>query len=220
MDNDPRPGFQRARESTLRTPTGQTYTEISRIINKVMGGNEYEAGKASPSPEMVRYWAQVAGGGLLREIEKTVNTSIAMSKGDETKPTGFPVFGRFYGEVDDESVQKTRYYENLAAIEKAEKMVKAAEKAGDLDAAQRIEEAKPEALLKKDKNRAQKDLRELNREAMETVGDRQAIKEIDTERTAVMRDLNTAARESDWARRDGSLGGQLRKALGLADVNP
>lgn len=219
-ENDPRPGFNRARESTLRTPTGQTYTEISRIINTMTGGDEYEAGKASPSPEMVRYWAQVVGGGLLREIEKTVNTSIALAKGDDTKPTGFPVLGRFYGEVDDESVQKSRYYDNLAAIEKAEKMVKAAEKAGDLDTAQRIEEAKPEALLKKEKNRAQKDLRELNKEAMETVGDREAIKTIDAERTEVMRELNSYSREIDKPRRDGSLGGQLKKALGLADTSP
>ncbi len=220
FDNDPRPGFERARESTLRTPTGQTYTEISRIINTMTLGNEYEAGKFSPSPEMVRYWTQVAGGGLLREIEKTVNTSIAMAKGDDTKPTGFPVLGRFYGEVDDASVQSSRYYDNLAAIEKAEKMIRAAEKKGDLDAADRIEQAKPEALLKKDKNRAVRDLRELNKEAMETVGDSEAIKAIDAERTEVMRELNAIAQEADKPRRDGSLGGQLRKALGLSDAQP
>lgn len=214
--NDPRPGFERAREGTLRAPTGQAYLEISRILNKVSGGDEYEAGRVSPTPEMVRYLAQVVGGGLLREIEKTVNTSIAMSKGEDTKPTGLPVFGRFYGEVDDASVQRSRYYDNLTAIEKAEKLIRAAEKKGDLDAADRIEADKPEAMLKKEKNRAVKDLRELNKEAMETVGDSEAIKALDEERTAVMRELNEAAEEIDAPRRDATLGAKLRKSLAAA----
>lgn len=214
--NDPRPGFERAREGTLRAPTGQAYLEISRILNKVSGGDEYEAGRVSPTPEMVRYLAQVVGGGLLREIEKTVNTSIAMSKGEDAKPTGLPVFGRFYGEVDDASVQRSRYYDNLTAIEKAEKLIRAAEKKGDLDAADRIEADKPEAMLKKEKNRAVKDLRELNKEAMETVGDSEAIKALDEERTAVMRELNDAAREIDAPRRDATLGAKLRKSLAAA----
>lgn len=214
--NDPRPGFERAREGTLRAPTGQAYLEISRILNKVSGGDEYEAGRVSPTPEMVRYLAQVVGGGLLREIEKTVNTSIAMSKGEDAKPTGLPVFGRFYGEVDDASVQRSRYYDNLTAIEKAEKLIRAAEKKGDLDAADRIEADKPEAMLKKEKNRAVKDLRELNKEAMETVGDSEAIKALDEERTAVMRDLNEAAAEIDAPRRDATLGAKLRKSMAAA----
>lgn len=214
--NDPRPGFQRAREGTLRAPTGQAYLEISRILNKVSGGDEYEAGRVSPTPEMVRYLTQVVGGGLLREIEKTVNTSIAMSKGEDAKPTGLPVFGRFYGEVDDASVQRSRYYDNLTAIEKAEKLIRAAEKKGDLDAADRIEADKPEAMLKKEKNRAVKDLRELNKEAMETVGDSEAIKALDEERTAVMRELNEAAAEIDAPRRDATLGARLRKSLAAA----
>lgn len=214
--NDPRPGFERAREGTLRAPTGQAYLEISRILNKVSGGTEYEAGRVSPTPEMVRYLAQVVGGGLLREIEKTVNTSIAMSKGEDAKPTGLPVFGRFYGEVDDASVQRSRYYDNLTAIEKAEKLIRAAEKKGDLDAADRIESDKPEAMLKKEKNRAVKDLRELNKEAMETVGDSEAIKALDEERTEVMRDLNEAAAEIDAPRRDATLGAKLRKSLAAA----
>ncbi|HSV44616.1 MAG TPA: LPD38 domain-containing protein [Ramlibacter sp.] len=214
--NDPRPGFERAREGTLRAPTGQAYLEISRILNKVSGGDEYEAGRVSPTPEMVRYMAQVVGGGLLREIEKTVNTSIAMSKGEDAKPTGLPVFGRFYGEVDDASVQRSRYYDNLTAIEKAEKLVRAAEKKGDLDAADRIEADKPEAMLKKEKNRAVNDLRELNKEAMETVGDSESIRALDEERTAVMRDLNEAAAEIDAPRRDATLGARLRKSMAAA----
>ncbi|MBQ0917430.1 hypothetical protein KBW71_03175 [Hydrogenophaga aromaticivorans] len=214
--NDPRPGFERAREGTLRAPTGQAYLEISRILNKVSGGDEYEAGRVSPTPEMVRYLAQVVGGGLLREIEKTVNTSIAMSKGEDAKPTGLPVFGRFYGEVDDASVQRSRYYDNLTAIEKAEKLIRAAEKKGDLDAADRIEADKPEAMLKKEKNRAVKDLRELNKEAMETVGDSEAIRALDEERTAVMQELNESAAEIDAPRRDATLGAKLRKSLAAA----
>jgi hypothetical protein len=191
---------------------------VSRIINTLSGGDEYQAGRVSPTPEKLRYLAQVVGGGLLREIERIINTTVDLSEGKEVKSSGVPVFGRFYGETDDESVQRSRYYDNLRAIEKAEKLVKSAEKKGDYAAADRFEQKYPEAMLSKEKNRAAKDLRELNREAMETVDDNTAIKELDRERTDIMRELNTYAEEVDQNRRDGTLGAKLKKAMGLADM--
>ncbi|MDP3627119.1 MAG: LPD38 domain-containing protein [Hydrogenophaga sp.] len=189
-ENDPRPGFQRAREGTLRTATGQSYHEVSRIINTMTGGSDYEKGLISPTPERLRYLAQVPGGGLLREIEKTVNTTVDAVTGQPVKSSGVPVLGRFYGEVDDANVQRSRYFDNVREIETLERKIKAAENAGDFDAAERMEKEGAVVDAAKEKRRAKKEITELNREAMETIGDREKLRALDDDRTAVMRDLN------------------------------
>lgn len=215
-ENDPRPGHQRVREATLRTATGQTYTDISRIINTLTGGNDYEKGLASPSPEMVRYWAQVVGGGLLREIEKTVNTSIDAAKGQPVKASGVPVLGRFYGEVDDANVQRSRYFDNLREIETLERKIRAADKAGDTVAAERMEADGVVVEASRAARRAKKDIRDLNNEAMETIGNGAALRAIDEERTAVMRDLNDEVDEIKRETRGPTLGDRLRRSAGVA----
>jgi hypothetical protein len=216
-ENDPRPGFQRAREATLRTATGQTYTDISRIINTMTGGDDYEKGLASPSPERVRYLAQVVGGGLLREIEKTINTSIDAAKDQPVKPTGIPVVGRFYGEVDDANVQRSRYFDNLREIETLERKIKAADKAGDVDAATRMEEDGPLVDAVRASRRAKKEVAELNREAMETIGDPATLRALDAERTEAMRELNDEVEDIKRETKGKTPGEKLREAAGVAE---
>jgi hypothetical protein len=215
-ENDPRPGFQRVREATLRTATGQTYTDIARIINTMTGGNAYEKGLASPTPERVRYLAQVVGGGLLREIEKTVNTSIDAAKGQPVKTSGVPVLGRFYGEVDDANVQRSRYFDNLREIETLERKIRAADKAGDVDAATRREADGTVIEASRAARRAKKEITALNREAMETIGDGPALRELDSERTEVMRELNTEVDEIRQEKRGPTPGERLRRAAEVA----
>lgn len=214
-ENDPRPGFQRVREATLRTATGQTYTDIARIINTMTGGNAYEKGLASPTPERVRYLAQVVGGGLLREIEKTVNTSIDAAKGQPVKSSGVPVLGRFYGEVDDANVQRSRYFDNLREIETLERKIRAADKAGDVDAATRMEADGTVVDASRAARRAKKEITALNREAMETIGDGAALRDLDAERTEVMRELNTEVDEIRQEKRGPTPGERLRRAAGV-----
>lgn len=48
-DKDARPGYSRARESTLRSTTGQAYQGISKALNWLSGGSEHEAGLVSPT---------------------------------------------------------------------------------------------------------------------------------------------------------------------------
>lgn len=212
-ENDPRPGHQRVREGTLRTATGQAYTDISRIINTMTGGDDYEKGLASPTPEMIRYLAQVVGGGLLREIEKSVNTSVDLVKDNPVKSSGIPIVGRFYGEVDDANVQRSRYFDNLREIETLERKIRAAENAGDLNAADRIEAKGIAVEASSDARRAKRDIRELNTEAMETIGDRTKLRQIDEERTEVMRELNEVVDDIKRKARGPTPGERLRSAV-------
>ena len=217
-DNDQRPGFERAREGTQRQPTGQAYIEISRVINKLTGGDDYEAGKYSPTPEMIRYLAQVAGGGLLREAEKIVNTTFDVARGEDVKPTGVPIFGRLYGEVDDEQVQRKRFYDNLDRIARAENVLNAAAKKGDAVRAEQVLADKPEAALGESANDAKAAVAKLNKAAAQTIGDRETSKALDEARTGVMRGLNQVSAEIDRPRRESTAGAKLKQAMGLSDA--
>jgi hypothetical protein len=213
-ETDSRPGYQRAREQTLRTPTGQAYEQISRIINAATGGSAYERGAASPTPERVRYIAETVGGGVLRELEKTVDTSHAVAVGDKVKPSGMPIVGRFYGEVDADRVTESRYYDRSRKIDTVQNSLRAANSARDGEAMVKILEEHPEAALIQAQDKVQQRISKLNKLAASTVDDREMMKTIDEARRAEMRGLNEAFQELEAAQ--GPTPGQrLKKALGV-----
>ena len=51
------------------------------------------------------------GGGVLRELEKSMDSSCKAMTGQEEKLSGMPVVGRLKGEVDPARVKSNRYFE-------------------------------------------------------------------------------------------------------------
>ena len=191
-ETDTRPGVARTKEATQRSTTGQAYMGISKAINAMTGGTDYEAGKLSPTPERLRYIAQTVGGGVLREIEKTINASTAATYGRDVKPSALPVVGRFYGEVDDDQVKTSRYFENSTKLDKLENTVKIMTKAGDAQALDKLMAAHPEVALVKLGNKVQTAVAKLNKNAIESVSDADGIRAIDESRVEIMDVLNQA----------------------------
>lgn len=208
-ESDNRPGVARVRESTRRSTTGQAYIAISEALNRLTGGNDYEAGAVSPTPERVRYLAQTVGGGVLRELEKGINASTAAARGDKVKTSQIPVVGRFYGEVDPEQVTTSRYFENTRQLRKAESSFKAMAKAGDADAVDDFLKRNPDVVLAQQMNEIQRAIAELNRVAVTTVGDPKQMNDIDAARTQLMGVLNESVKELEAA--NPTLGDKLRK---------
>ena len=209
---DNRPGFQRARESTHRNLTGQAYLEISRIINTMTGGTAYERGAASPTPERIRYIAQVVGGGVLRELEKTVDSAHKAIIGEKVKPSGIPVVGRFYGEVDADRAVESRYYETGRKLDKLQQSLTAAKRAGDEAAVERLAST-PEAALIRAHDKVQRRIAELNKLAATTVNDREMMKILDEARRAEMRGLMDALRELEESTGQVTPAQRIRKAI-------
>jgi hypothetical protein len=191
-ETDTRPGVARAKEATQRSTTGQAYMGISKAINAMTGGNDYEAGAASPTPERIRYLAQTVGGGVLREIEKTINASTAASRGEDVKSSAIPVLGRFYGEVDDNQVKTSRYFENAKRLDKLENTKKTIIKSGDAEAMAKLLEDSPEIALISLGNKVQSSVAKLNKMAIQTIDDRESLKQIDETRVQIMDQLNQA----------------------------
>ncbi len=199
-DRDARPGASRARESTQRSTTGQAYMGISRVLNTLSGGSEHEAGLVSPTPERVRYIAQTAGGGVLRELEKIINTSTAAVRGDEVKLSQFPLVSRFGGRVDEDRVAQTRYFNNVRSLERTENTLNAAKKAGDGEFIERLLQERPEVALIQLGNTVQAEIAKLNKLAVSTVDDRETLRQIDQARVQRMQALNNAVRELELAK--------------------
>lgn len=193
-EGDVRPGFARVKESTQRSVTGQAYLGISKALNKASGGSDYEAGLASPSPEMVQYVAHVAGGGLLREIEKIINISGAEARGDKVPASKMPVLGRLYGEVDADAVEKSRYFEATKKIMKAKAAETAARKSGDARAIQKMYDERAELLSVNAQREIGKSISDLNKLAIDPARDPEELRAIDQARIARMRALNQVIR--------------------------
>lgn len=211
-ETDVRPGFQRARESTLKKTTGQAYLGISKVLNKATGGTDYEAGAISPTPERLRYLSQVALGGVLREFEKIVDTTTAKARGEKTSINSVPVASRFYGEVDADRVQQSRYYENVKRVDRVEAAAKAAKKAGDAEAYQRIVNESPLYEVIKPANKVEQAVRKLNKQAVQVIGDREAQAALDAQRVETMKQLNDGIRELEAVRRGPTIADKLRVA--------
>lgn len=210
-DKDARPGYSRARESTLRSTTGQVYLGISKALNWLGGGSEHEAGLISPTPERVRYIAQTAGGGVLRELEKIINVSTAAARGEEVKASQIPLASRFGGSVDEDRVAQSRYFENVRRLERAENTLNAAKKAGDGDFIAQLVKERPEIALVSLGNRVQTEVAKLNKLAVSTVDDRETLQQIDQARLARMRALNEAVRELELAQRGPTIAQRIRR---------
>lgn len=200
-ERDPRPGFQVGRESTERMPSGAVYKGIAEAINTLSGGREFSKGYVSPTPEEVRYTTMVIGGGLLREIEKGANAVIMKSRGENVKAHQIPLSGRFFGETDDESLQKTRFYKNSPKIAALEAELRALYQKGT---PQKETDAfiadNPMVQLFPMNDKVNNTLAKLNKMAKENIGDVQAMKKLDADRADVMKILNQAVLKLEAAR--------------------
>lgn len=213
-ESDSRPGAARARESTQRQFTGQAYLGISKAINKITGGSEFERGEISPTPERLRYIAQVAGGGVVRELEKVINSSVAASRGEKVPASAVPVLGRFYGAVDKDQVARSRYYEGSKRLETLQGSLKSAKKGGDAATVERLQRTHPEIGLINANNRAQQAIQKLNKQAVEVVGDRETMEAIDQRRFETMRALSDAIRDMERSQRPATIAERLGGASG------
>jgi hypothetical protein len=217
-ETDNRPGFQRAKEATQRTLTGQAYIGIAKAINTLTGGTPYEKGIASPTPEQVHYLAQVIGGGVLREIEKGIDMAARARAGEPTKTSQIPLVARFTGEVDNDQVEQARYRERDKNLKTLNSSLTAAKQAGDGEAMARMITEHPELAMMKAYEKVDRELTKLNKQVVSTVDDPAGLKALDDARVANMKALNDAMKNLEQASGKVTLGQKLKGALKQPEV--
>ena len=199
MPWDTRPGFTMGREGTQRSFTGQSYIGISKAINSLTGGNDFAQGLASPSPEEVRYVFTTVGGGVYRELEKILNASVLTAQGEDLKAREVPLGSRFAGEVDDQDLQRSRFFKNSSKIEKLEAQLKGLSKEGRGDEVRKLIDDSPLVKLNELNDEVRSNVTKLNKLASESINDKEALKRIDAARTTYMRALNDKVLEMEKA---------------------
>lgn len=139
-----------------------------------------------------RSW--VDGQGLCR-----LNASTAAARGDKVKMSQIPVAGRFYGEVDADQVQMSRYYDSSNKLKMLESSFKAMTKAGDAEVARKFLDEHPELFMARTAATVQQKVAALNKLAVQTVSDPAMMKQIDEARVANMAALNQAIKAQEDA---------------------
>lgn len=185
------PGHQLARDAAT-----DVSRFLSRTINTITGGDEYTAGKWSPSPDQLDYVVGQYGGGVAREIIKLWQLASGTARGEEVPFYKVPLLGRFAGSADGASSQGNAYYSNINKIDQAEKRIKGLTEDGKRSEAQ-AERRKPEALLIAKAKVAQREvsrLRQEKRRLLETGAERAKVRAVEAKITDAMRRLNEAAK--------------------------
>lgn len=197
MPWDTRPGFTLGRESTQRAPTGQAYIGISKAINSISGGNDFKKGLASPTPEDIKYVFNTMGGGVYRELEKAFNASALMAQGQTLKAREVPLGGRFAGEVEDQDLQRSRFFKNTKKIDTLEAEYKGFAKAGRKDEAAALLKKEPLAKLYEMNDDIRRSIAELNKLAAMKIDDKETLKKIDERRNKLYTILNERVRKME-----------------------
>ena len=104
---------------------------------------------------------------------------------------------RFAGEVDDQDLQRSRYFKNTDRLEKLEAQLKGLSKEGRGEEVRALVKDNPEIKLYELGNEVQTEITKLNKLAGERINDKEAMKRIDAARTLYMRALNHKVREME-----------------------
>lgn len=124
-------------ESSITRPgTNEVWKEMAKALNKMSGGSDYEPGLFDFHPESMEHIFKTYAGGVGSVISRTADL-IKPEPGDPFELGKVPVIRKVIGYFP-RSTESNRYYESRAEIQEAAGRLKAAEEAGDDEAAERF----------------------------------------------------------------------------------
>jgi len=192
---EPTPGHTRARYTA--TPWAKW---LATGINWVTGGDEYEIGRLSPTPDQIDYLVSYATGSVGKEVSKAAQTATSVVTGEELPTYRIPGAGRFYGEARGAAATRERFYENLRQLNIYEQAIKGRRE-------QRVDPtpyilAHPQAQLWGYGNVVEREVQALNRrkrKLLERNAPREQVRQIEERVTAVMQRLNDRVEQVEAA---------------------
>lgn len=125
--------------------------DMAKFLNEISGGSPIKSGAIDIHPGHIEHVFRTLTGGPgtfgmgMFDWGKNV-AERAMGKDVEPVPTSrIPFVGKFYGEVDERAIEQ-KFYKLKEKADRAMGELKAAKKAGELDAAEKIEAESPELI--------------------------------------------------------------------------
>jgi hypothetical protein len=114
--------------------TGEHWTEASKLLSDVSGGDKIAPGKINVPPEVLRTLVtSYLAPGITQNVDRAVTTAEASAAGNKVEPSQIPGLSRFYGEAPEERAQERNYYEQKRKIDEQIGRIKQYAKAGDRD---------------------------------------------------------------------------------------
>lgn len=154
--NKPTPGYLRSSEgaSTLSMT-------ISKILNQLSGGTEFQKGHISPTADEIDYLAGQFGGGTYREAKKVGEFVKAKAEGEEVAPYKVPLAGRFMGDTGSDANARSTFYQNVTQLSKYEDEIKG--RAKNHQDVQAFLKEHPEARLYSTANSVENEIIQMNK---------------------------------------------------------
>ena len=190
---NPTPGYTRARDTA-----SYLSKQLSYFLNIASGGTKYQKGVISPTPDQIDYLIGQVTGGVGREIGKIEQTLTSGVTGEELPSYKIPLVGRFYGDVNAQSAQANRFYENITKMANYENEIKGRQE--NRENVQEFLQQHPEARLYRQANTVENEIAKLNRrkrELLEKGADKEQIKRIDEQKTRMMQQFNDRVKQAE-----------------------
>ena len=184
---DPTPGYTRAKESATWLSK-----QISYYLNVVSGGDKDKPGLVDLTPDQIDYLAGQLGGGLAREIGKTIKTGEATITGEELPPYNIPLVGRFYGNTKAGYAESQRFYKNLEEINILENQLEGRTKRNEDPA--KFKKENPKVALATNMRETQTLIRQIRKERDELIkkgADKEKIQAKEQRMVNLMRRMNS-----------------------------
>jgi hypothetical protein len=108
---DPTPGFTRSKQAATSISN-----EVARFLNYATGGTDARPGIVSPTGDQIDYLVGQLTGGVGREAMKLSKTVEAQITGEELPFYSVPLFGRFYGNVNEMAAVSSAFYRNMTDL--------------------------------------------------------------------------------------------------------
>lgn len=155
--NDPSPGFDRAKDSATGLARGIAYG-----LNLLSGGTDAVAGKLSPTPDQIDYLIGQATGGVGREVSKALTVADSFINQEDLPMYKVPLVGRLAGTASGPSANRDKFYDNIRMLNEHEAEIRYRK-----DNRQPVSgylKENPEARLVKEANSLEYSIRELTKQ--------------------------------------------------------
>jgi hypothetical protein len=194
-DLNPSTGMSRARGDT--TVMYAMYSKVAEVINDISGGDDYEVGSFSPTPEEIKFFVEQTLPPM-QFLYRSTATLEKGSSGEQIEANDIAFVRRFYGEVGGKTAEGGKFYDNVKAVNELKRTVKLREE-NDQDTTEIFDE-NPKAELIDSVGSYYRDVSDLRRERRQMIlegAKPSETQKLDDEITAIMTEFNDLIEEAE-----------------------
>ena len=187
----PVPGYQLSRD-----PSPSISQFLAEFINTVTFGDKDKKGLLSPTADQIDYLAKQLGGGVYREASGILTFVSNEIQDKETPDYKVPLVGKIVGDLNSPPAISQRFYSNVIKMAEHEASIKG--RMERRESATEYLRKNPEASLWRRANTLENEISKLNRRRRELVEKEapvERIKQIDDQKTRMMKQFNDQVRK-------------------------